>query len=164
MSVDVAEHGPAAHAIRVCCRVAKAQAKNVCVRVRDPQAAGRVPERTVGPGSGDWRRRVARLTGQLMNWRSTVRARTPQRGLRMAFLALLLGAPRFSCRCKGEDKWGLSTTKWRFKLRAGRALQLVLLLGDIPGCRSAPKLRAGRALHRFARAATLAHQVNQSTI
>ena len=76
MSVDVAEHGPAAHAIRVCCRVAKAQAKNVCVRVRDPQAAGRVPERTVGPGSGDWRRGVARLTGQLMKWMSTMEAET----------------------------------------------------------------------------------------
>ena len=74
--MDVAEHGLAAHAIRVCCRVAKAQAKNVCVRVRDPQAAGRVPERTVGPGSGDWRRGVARLTGQLMKWMSTMEAET----------------------------------------------------------------------------------------
>ena len=67
-----------------------------------------------------------------------MRARTPQRGLRMAFLALLLGAPRFSCRCKGEDKWGLSTTKWRFKLRAGRALHFQL----VP--RLFPKTRRGR--------------------
>ena len=56
----------------------------------------------------------------------------------MAFMALLLGAPRFSCRCKGEDKWGLSTTKWRFKLRAVRALHFQL----VP--RLFPKTRRGR--------------------
>ena len=163
VSVGLAERGPAAHAIRPRSQAGQVPAEWLSALVPRATALGQSSRQRP---KGRWRwvevgAAAHRPEDELEVDREGEDASArPPHGL----FGLVAWSTEIQLQVQRGRQMGVVDNQMEVQTSSSESVTLPTSPPAISKNPAGPKLRAVRALHRFARAATLAHQVNQSTI